>query len=49
MDGQFSRDKFDYIRRNISLDFLLTDEEIDNSVEVDNDGQFEPETEPEEL
>ena len=46
MDGQFSCSKFAYVWRNISLDSLLTDEEIDNSVEVDNDGQFKPETEP---
>ena len=45
MDGQFSCHRFDYVWRNISLDSLLTGEETDNSVEVDNDGQFVPETE----
>ena len=40
MDGKFSCDKFDYVWRNISLDSLLTGEGINNSVEVDNDGQF---------
>ena len=48
-DGQISCIKFEYVWRNISLDSLLTDEEIDNSVEVDNDSQFEPETEAEEF
>ena len=49
LDGRsaFVCDKFEYVWRNILLNSLLTDEEIDNSVEVDNDGQFKPETEPE--
>ena len=49
MDGQLSCYKFEYVWRNISLDSLLTDEEIDNSVEVNSDGQFETEREPEEF
>ena len=49
MDGQFSCDKFDYVWRYISLDSLLIDKEVDNCVDVYNDGQFEPETEAEEF
>ena len=49
MEGQFSCDKFEYVQRHISLNSPLTVEEIDNSVKVDNDGQFKPEEEVEEL
>ena len=48
-DGQFSCDKFDYAWHSISLDLLLIDKEMDNSFDVDNDGQFKPETEAEEF
>ena len=49
MDGQFSCDKFEYVWRNISLDSLLIDKEVDNTVDVDNDGQFKPEEVTEEF
>ena len=49
MDGQFSCTKFDYVWRNISLDSLLTDKEVDNSIDIDNDGQLESETKAEEF
>ena len=48
-DGQFSCYKFGYVWRNISLDLLLTDKEVVNAINVDNNGQFEPETEAEEF
>ena len=47
MDVQISHYKFEYIWRNISLDLLLTDKEVDNAVDVDNDGQIHPEIEAE--
>ena len=49
MDGYLSCYKFDYVWRNISLDLILTDKDVDNTVDVDNDGWFEPETEAEEV
>ena len=49
MDGNYSRDKFEYVWRNISLDSSLVDEDFDNTVDVANDGQFEPEEEVEEV
>ena len=49
MDGQFFCNKFNYVWRNISLDSSLIDEEFENTVGVDNDGQFEPEEVAEEF
>ena len=49
MEGLFFCYKFEYVWRNILLDSLLTDKEIDNTIDVDNDDQFEPETEVEEF
>ena len=42
MDGQFSCNKSDYIWHNISLDSSLIDKEFDNTVGVDDEGQFKP-------
>ena len=49
MNGQFSCDKFEDVWRDISLDSLSIDKEFDNTIDVDNDSQFEPETEAEEF
>ena len=49
IDRQFPCDKFEYTRCNISLNLLLIDKEVDKTVDVDNDGQFKPETEAEEF
>ena len=49
INGQFSRNKFEYVWRNISLDSAVASEEFDQSVEVGNDGEFEPEEEVEEV
>ena len=49
MDSLFSCYKFDYVWRNISLDSLLTDEEVDKTIDADNNSHFEPETEVEEF
>ena len=49
MDGNYSWTKFNYVWHNISLDSLLVDEDFDNTVGVDNDGQFEPEEDVEEV
>ena len=43
MDGVFSRDKFEYVWRNISMDSSLLDEEFDNTVGDGGDGEFEVE------
>ena len=40
MDGVFSRDKFEYVWRNISMDSSLLDEDFDNTVGKGKDGEF---------
>ena len=45
MDELFSRDKFEYVWRNISMDSSLLDDEFDNTVGEGLDGGFEVEEE----
>ena len=49
MNGQFSHYKFEYVWCNILFDSLLIHKEVDNAVDVDNNGQFKPKTEAEEF
>ena len=41
MDRLYSRDKFEYVWRNILMDSSLLDEEFDNTVGEGLDGEFE--------
>ena len=44
--GEISRDRFKFIWRNIHLDGIDTEDDIDKTISVNEDGQFVPDNEP---